>query len=268
VLNNGDSILGPVALTFDLDWAPDWCVRECYDMCRQAEVKATFFATNPLPVLADMAADPRFELGLHPNFLPGSTQRADLSKPLTYAAVLEYLTEFLPKASSFRTHALYGDSFLYVEIEERWPNLTTDVSFFTHFQPLFEPLYLWHSTAKRPLVRLPFQFEDDMACLSPSFDYEAFLAHIRKEEKQRPVIFNFHPMQVALNSRTLANYRALKNEVPFPSATPDDALRHREPGRAGTRTFLERLLAAEAEFYTISELGDQFRLTHPWPLED
>jgi hypothetical protein len=263
---HGKFPLGSAALTFDLEWAPDWCVRECFDLCRQAGVKATFFATNPLPVLADMAAAPRFELGLHPNFLPGSTQRADLSRPLTYAAVLEYLTEFLPQASSFRTHALYGDSSLYVEIGEHWPSLANDVSFFTYFQPLFEPLYTWPSTAKRPLVRLPFQFEDDAACLSRNFDYEAFLAHIRKEENLRPVIFNFHPLHVALNSRTIANYRALKNEVAIPAITPDEVLRRREPG-LGTRTFLERLLTAAAEFHTISELGDKFRLAQPWPLE-
>jgi hypothetical protein len=263
--------LGSVALTFDLDWAPDWCVRECYELCLSAGVKATFFVTNPLPVLAEIAACPLFELGLHPNFLPGGTQRLDLSRPLTYTAVMEYLTSFLPAASSLRTHSLYSSSPLYAEIEERWPSLTTDVSFFTFFQPLFRPLYIWHSAVARPLVRIPYQFEDDLACLTPNFDYGAFLAHMCAMRNLGGgggiLIFDFHPIHVALNSRTMANYNALKNAVPMSSVTPDDARRYRERGRAGAGVYLERLLAAAAEFKTINELDKEFRLAHPWPLE-
>jgi hypothetical protein len=266
--SSGRPYLGRIALTFDLDWAPDWCVRECYALCLSAGVKATFFVTNPMPVLADIETCPQFELGLHPNFLPGSTQLADFSQSLTYASVLKYLTDFLPAARSLRTHSLYNCSSLYAEIEENWPSLLNDVSLFTFFQFLFEPIYMWHSDIGRPLVRLPYQFEDDVACRTSDFDYEAFLGLCaRKRSEAQSLIFDFHPIHVALNSRTLANYRALKSEVLMPSATPDDVRKHQERGRAGTRAFLERLLSSAAEFHTISELGESFRLVRPWPME-
>src|ERR1044072_8120400 len=57
-------------LTFDLDWASDEVLARTIDHVEAADVDATWFVTHETPLLERLRANPKFELGIHPNFNP------------------------------------------------------------------------------------------------------------------------------------------------------------------------------------------------------
>ncbi len=69
---------GRIFLTFDLDWAHDEVINDAIDLVEAVDVPATWFVTHATPTLERLRANPKFELGVHPNFNPlldGSSRR-------------------------------------------------------------------------------------------------------------------------------------------------------------------------------------------------
>ena len=56
------------ALTFDIDWAPDFAILHCLELLENAGCKATFFATHNTTLNHEII-DRGHNLGIHPNFL-------------------------------------------------------------------------------------------------------------------------------------------------------------------------------------------------------
>lgn len=186
----------PIALTFDIDWAPDWCIQTCLDLCRNANVKATFFVTHPSSVLQNIAADTRFELGIHPNFSSTTTQLLPTVTPSEHmhirtheetriSAVLDYCLSLVPQARSIRTHGLWKCSNMYACIEESYPSIQYDVSTFipSAISPQFWDIR-YSSTVHRPLRYFSYIWEDDMACLDPKWHWPKIstFTHHKKEK--------------------------------------------------------------------------------------
>ena len=55
------------ALTFDIDWAPDYAIKYCLELLESAGCKATFFTTHSTPVNSEIIHRGH-NLGIHPNF--------------------------------------------------------------------------------------------------------------------------------------------------------------------------------------------------------
>ena len=66
-------------LTFDIDWAPDWCLEELLSILDSKKVKATFFCTHKTSINKTIEQSGH-NLGIHPNFLPGSSQGKNVSE--------------------------------------------------------------------------------------------------------------------------------------------------------------------------------------------
>ena len=223
-------------ITFDIDWAPDFMVRDCMELCRKFGAPATFFATHKSDVLSEIESDPLFELGIHPNFLPGSSHGDNPRE------VMEYCLALAPRARSMRTHSLYQSSQLYVMIMREFPRIEIDVSFYIPGQPLARPIQ-WKMLG-RTMTRLA-SFWDDYSTASNGADWEV-------PEGEGIQIFAMHPVHVALNSSTLAAYEELRRKTVLSTATPQDVVRNSGPG---ARTFLTRILQAKGPFQTVSRLA-------------
>src|SRR5688572_26569640 len=89
-----------LVMTLDTDWAPDCAIDEAAALLREHGVRATWFITHLSPAVERLRACELFEIGVHPNFLPGSTHGA------SFEEVLEHCTALAPEAVSFRTHGL------------------------------------------------------------------------------------------------------------------------------------------------------------------
>ena len=98
---------GRLFLTVDLDWAPDWAIADCLDLVEEARVAATIFVTHDTPLLARMRANPRIELGLHPNFNPLLDGLASQGSAET---VMRGLQRIVPEARAVRSHSMTQSS--------------------------------------------------------------------------------------------------------------------------------------------------------------
>lgn len=248
-----------VLITFDVDWAPEWAIGLCADLCAKAGAKATFFATHQSEVLNELAADPRFEVGIHPNFLPNSTQGESAE------SIMRECLSFAPRARSMRTHSLVQSSPIFEMVGSHFAQIETDLSLLLPFHANLQPVDCFVGEPSRRMVRLPYHWEDDMVATWPGWNWEAtpiFAVGLNS--------VNFHPILVALNSATLDSYRTLKRQLSgrhLSQATPDDLTRLVSEG-AGTRSYLVHLLEllSGQPTLTASEATGRWLREHPTPI--
>jgi len=236
------------AVTFDVDWAPDWVIALCAGMCRDRGIPATFFATHASPFLDELRRDPLFEVGIHPNFLHGSTHGA------TFEQVMEFCLSMVPEARAMRSHDLFGCSSLLGMIISRFGQIETDSSIFLPGIRSCEPVVVHHGASVGALVRVPFSFADNAAARSPGWrwDREPWLT-------DGLMVFDFHPSLIALNLGGADAYPQLKKSIagkPLQLASRDEFEPYVNAG-AGARTYLQDLLGclAPGDCATISEFA-------------
>ncbi len=187
-----------VAITLDVDWAPDYAIDLAARILVEREVRATWFITHASPAIDRLRQRPDlFELGIHPNFLPGSTHGG------TESEVLEHCVALVPDAISMRTHGLYQSTSMLVRVMAE-TRIEVDVSLLLPWARRLAPVpFVWQG---RTLLRVPYFWEDDieMEALSPSW-------HLNEALLEEPglKVFDFHPIHVMLNSSALAPYRRL-----------------------------------------------------------
>ena len=92
--------MSPILVTLDIDWAPDWMVEDVVERLVRAGVRATLFATHDSPLLRSLEGNSEIEIGLHPNFLPGSSHGS------TPEEIFATLRSWYPRATACRTHSL------------------------------------------------------------------------------------------------------------------------------------------------------------------
>lgn len=197
------------AITLDVDWAPDFAIDHAAGLLAQAGVRATWFVTHASPAVERLMARPDlFEIGIHPNFLPGTTHGRSESE------ILAHCMQLAPQARIVRTHGLVQSSNLLEKIVDETP-VAVDVSLFLpHARSLAPVDYHWG--AGKTLVRLPYMWEDDFEMVrpAPEWDVGSVIA-----SGDGLMIFDFHPIHVYLNSRTLDAYRSMRALGPVGTAS-------------------------------------------------
>lgn len=212
-------------LTIDIDWAHDAVIADTLAIVAEAGVAATWFVTHATPVLADIRATPRQELGLHPNFNPLFDGTAGQARE-----TLLRLRDIVPEATSIRSHSLVRSSRLSVLFRELG---------MTHESNYFLPPSSGGSIAPwtdfTGLIQVPIRWEDDVRLLDPTIGEPATHLQIA------PLTVDFHPIHLFLNTTTIAEYEDAK-----PVAQAPYALRklRRPKGSGGSRDRLLTLIEA------------------------
>jgi len=216
------------ALTLDVDWAPDFMIDDAAQALIERGVRATWFVTHASPAVERLRERPDlFELGLHPNFLPGSSHGA------TPEAVVAHCAALVPGARAVRTHCLLQSTPLH-DVLLRGSDVEVDVSLFLPHATHVEAVEQWSPAGR--LVRLPYVWQDNMEMYAPRAQWST--AALLDPPGLR--IFDFHPVHVWLNSASFDPYERLKASVALSSATPEDAAPFRNADGPGARTaFLE-----------------------------
>lgn len=220
-----------VVLTLDIDWAPDCAIDWVARHLVHREVRATWFVTHLSPAVARLRHHPDlFELGIHPNFLPGSSHGSDPD------AVLDHCMQMVPDASSLRSHALVQSTPILERIMSRTP-ITTDVSLFLPYTPFLRPLE--YGVGDRPLLRLPYFWEDDveMQQEKPCWDLAPLL-----DVGTGVKVFDFHPVHVYVNAADMAPYRQLIAHAPRLQDICENDIRGMVRQSAGTRSLFIELV--------------------------
>jgi hypothetical protein len=216
---------GKIFLTFDIDWAHDDVLHDTIDLVETADVSATWFLTHDTPVKARIRQNPKFELGIHPNFnflLDGDARNGQNARE-----VIERLMEVVPEARSVRSHSITQSSVLLERFKDA--GLTHESNHLVphHSGIALAPYELWNG-----VFRVPYHWEDDVHFLHGHM-------HTMQDVLNRPglQVFNFHPIHVFLNTEHQDRYEVTRPIHHDPAAL----LQYRHTGE-GTRSRLLDLL--------------------------
>jgi hypothetical protein len=229
-----------VAVTIDVDWAPDFAIDATAALLESAAAPATWFVTHLSPAVERLRRNPRFELGIHPNFLSGSTHGSSAPE------VLRHCCEMVPDTVSMRAHSLVQSTPLFHLV-----TATTAIRFdATLLLPRLGGLRPFEQRfGGHPLVRVPYVWEDDVEMEEAHPDWDP--APILALEGLR--VFNVHPIHVFLNSADMQPYQSLKQRG-LDRVAESDARAFVHQGN-GTRTMLEVLLRTGAP-HTMKRIRD------------
>jgi peptidoglycan/xylan/chitin deacetylase (PgdA/CDA1 family) len=226
-----------IALTFDIDWAPDAVIEDTLALLDAHGAKATLFATHETAVLDGLDAG-RIEVGIHPNFNPlldGGGGSVD--------AVLDRMLEAFPAARGVRSHSMTQSSGLLAKFAER--GLIYDANHVLPYLPV-QPFRLWTG-----MVRIPYNWEDDVHWLyGRSFDDAGI------DVDGWPLcVFDFHPIHVYLNTESADRYAAARAHYQDPRRLAGLRNTTSTPGARDMLLGLLRRMAERRDAHTLSEVA-------------
>lgn len=235
-------------ITSDVDWASDYAVSDLVTSLSEFGIKPTIFATHKSRVLDKLIEDEQIEIGLHPNFLPGSSHGSSTEE------VIEHVCSMYPQARTYRSHSFFVNSHISQEMVKR--GFKYDSNLCLYMQPNLIPL-----RESAGAVRFPVFWEDDDHWVNADedgmWDVDKHLPYFLSPGLK---IINVHPVHFAGNVPNQQYYDQIK---PHLRTMADQS--HRFQGD-GVRTFISRLIETISkqghEFYT---LGDLYRLV---PISD
>ena len=184
-----------VHLTFDIDWAPDWAVLETLNILERYRVSATYFCTHKT-CINELIIERGHNIGLHPNFLPGSSQGSSPRE------IMNMLLSIAPEAKCLRTHALVQSTTLLNEVFGNYPQLKYDFSLYTPGIPLTR--FIDWNFSDASFRRINYQWEDDGCFYIPDYRWNDI------EVSSPYFVMDFHPIHVVLNSCSNEGYKGLK----------------------------------------------------------
>ncbi len=201
-------------LTGDQDWAPTWTVERELRTAAEVGSAVHLFATNDDPLVRE--PPPGLTLGIHPNFLPGSSH-GDSAE-----AVVKHCRELVPGSTTCRTHGFAESTYWLAALGRH--GIRADSNTCLMLQPGIVPLM--HASG---LLRFPVFLEDDVlmhwAGGVPPLD--AVAEHLFTPGLK---ILNFHPAHVGINSRSVAHYQAVRRSLS--DGAGEATFAHRERGIA------------------------------------
>jgi len=233
-------------LTIDVDWAPDFAIDHVANILIEHNVKSTWFITHRSKAIERLRIKPKlFELGIHPNMLPGSTHGC------TEEQVLTHVLDIVPGATSMRTHGLYQTSNWLAKAANEF-GILTDVSLFlprtaniTAHQLHWKDSSLW---------RIPYFWEDDaeMYEKNPIWKISDNRLNINGLK-----VFNFHPIHIVLNTNRFEWYEHLKQIRPLKLWDESFAKEHAQKGIGPQTFFLDLVKNLSGHGIQIKEMVNQ-----------
>jgi hypothetical protein len=215
-----------VCFTTDIEWAPDWAIRETFAITDRFKVPLTPFVTHRSEYLDSRLRTPeeRFDVGVHPNFLQPSTHGKTMDE------IIDHVMALWPEARSYRSHCFYDHTRMSRAFAER--GFLYDSNLCLFLQPFLTPF-----RSGTPILRLPVFWEDDYHTAHAL----GWTIDSIRDSLEMPglKIINVHPLMVALNCPSDTHYERNRSMYDWHE---DGWQRYRHDGR-GVATFLEELLA-------------------------
>lgn len=183
-----------VYITFDIDWAHDEVLSSTIDLVEYYDVCATWFVTHQTPALQRLKKNPKFELGIHPNF--NFLLSGDNKVGINSEMIIDQSLELVADAVSVRSHSMTQNSFLLQLFKDK--GLTHDCNHFIPYQADVElkPWKLWNG-----LIKCPYFWEDDIDCLYDDLTIE------KTFDCRGIKIYDFHPIHIFLNTEKIDRYQ-------------------------------------------------------------
>tara|TARA_B110001452_G_C15238747_1_gene428916 strand:- start:1255 stop:1950 length:696 start_codon:yes stop_codon:yes gene_type:complete len=212
-----------IAITSDIDWAPEPVIIEMLEIFEKYNTKCTLFVTHESKAINQCNRD-LFEIAIHPNFNDKLFDNS-LEKP---EETIDKLMGLYPEAKGVRSHSMTQSTLLLDLFSKK--KLIYESNTFIPYSKNLEPIKLWNG-----LIRIPYNWEDDMHWLyNKSFDFDILKGY----KNESMIILDFHPIHVFLNTDSQATYERAK---PF-YQNSDKLIGFKNKKKPGVRDFLIRTL--------------------------
>lgn len=232
-----------IVFTSDIEWSPEWAIRDMCDMFEKNNMPLTPFMTHASETITHFyRGEKANQVGLHPNFLAGSSHGA------TVTDVVNHVCALWPQARSFRSHTFFD----HYQVTEQFSRqgFLFDSNLCLFEQPFCAPLR--HQSG---LIRYPVYWEDDIHW-NRKLPFRMSASGLDEGLKVAGLkVFNIHPLNVALNIPTQEYYQQHKFLLGN-AGSEDDIEQYRFSGD-GTRTFLQEVMDyVQSNNETCMYLGD------------
>jgi hypothetical protein len=183
--------------TSDVDWASEYAVEQSLQYFRKFSIPVTFFLTHKSDVLDNAIQKGLVHAGIHPNFLPESSQGNSFDE------VIDFCFNLLPNAVCFRSHRYFEVNDVYEKMYSRGIRYASNTcTFLENIPPFFH---------RSGLVQFPIFFEDG-AYLWQGGELSFKSVKCIFSSNGLKVI-NIHPMHLMLNTPYFAYTRKIKDAV-------------------------------------------------------
>lgn len=240
-----------IIITLDVDWAPDFVITKIANKLIENSVKATWFITHDSLAIRKLFGHPDlFEIGVHPNFMPGTTQGKD------YHDVISYVMKIAPNAKVVRTHGLFQSSSLMRMMAVDF-GLEIDSSIYLREVPNIIPVEAYYDD--KVFLRIPFFWTEDGEMYKPN---PSFLLDDKNLDLPGLKIFAFHPIHIYLNSKDMQNYNSLNSRYNIRCCTENEARQYVDEG-IGTNALFDELIKYILNTFndsiTISDISNRWK---------
>lgn len=186
-----------VCLTMDIDWASEYAIEQALTVFEKRKLPVTVFVTHKSQVIDQALAQGRIKCGIHPNFMPDSSQGS------TYQEVVDFCYGLLPGARVFRAHRYYDGNDPMEALTAHGIVCESNICTLMDVMPPF--------LHRSMTVSFPIFWEDGAYLYNyDGFDYEFF-----RERFMQPglKVINMHPMHLMLNTPYFKYTREIKDRL-------------------------------------------------------
>lgn len=179
-----------IALSSDLDWAPDETINYFLDILDEYKCKITIFGTHKINYR-------QHEIALHPNTF----------KHKDHLEAIKEIHQVFQEAKGVRMHGLQVWNRLLLDLPKF--NLKYDSTYFMPDQKI-KPYEIFPG-----VIELPIYWEDDLAMIRNSLK----INKDRLKEQQTSdylYLYNFHPIHIYMNTYDMKFYESWKSNYQIP----------------------------------------------------
>ena len=186
-----------VCLTMDVDWASEYAIEQALKVFEDRKLPVTVFVTHKSAVIDRALAERRIKCGIHPNFMPDSSQGS------TYQEVVDFCFGLLPNARVFRAHRYYDGNDPMEVLTRHGIECESNICTLLDILPPF--------LHRSQTVSFPIFWEDGAYLYNyKKFDYEGFW---KRFDRPGLKVINMHPMHLMLNTPYFSYTREIKDRL-------------------------------------------------------
>jgi hypothetical protein len=239
-------------VTAEADWASEYCMSDFFELTESLEIRPTIFATHESAALRKALARGQAEVGLHPNFYPGTSHAADHNDT---NAVIDHILGLYPEAETFRCHRFHDSSPIAIAMMKR--NIRYDSNLCCCLQSGLFPLRQAFAS-----MRFPVFWEDDVHWYNSPGDCTANPEFLDRFFTPGLKILNVHPFMITANCNSAEHYDRITQHIPVLNAATLDGVRCNGPGaRSMLVAIAGEVTRRGCRFHTLKELFGMYSQT-------
>ncbi len=186
-----------VCFTSDMDWASEYAIKNTFEYFVSEGIPLTAFITNPSDTVEEYKRAGMIKCGIHPNFMPDSSQGRN------YDEVIDYCFSLLPDARCFRAHRYYDVNDTMDKLTKRGIIYESNVCTLMDIIPPF--------LHRSKTISFPIFWEDGaFLYYSRNFDFSLMERQLRAPGLK---VINIHPMHFMLNTPYFSYTREIKDSL-------------------------------------------------------